>query len=259
MTSLPIAEKEIPPIERQTIRLIQSLREKKERYEKGLFWAEGERTLASLIESGLRPEKIILGTNVLSSLSRQLCLHSFSLCRISEKDSGKIKSTQTFPGVGAIFKMPPQKIPEAETLIALDRINDPGNLGTLLRTGVWFGFNEFILHPETVDPYNEKVVRGSMGSLGKTKFSIPEDFKKNLLEFRNKGYTLLSADLEGDPLSVLSPGKTILILGNEASGISREITEICDKRVRIPGSGMESLNVSVAAGILLHELYRRNS
>ena len=138
--------------------------------------------------------------------------------------------------------------------MAVDKISDPGNLGAIFRAGVWFGFHDFILDEETVDPYHEKVVRASMGSLGKINCLRTKALAETLLEYQKKGYTLAATDLKGDRLKGKLPSPLILILGNEAHGVSEKVLEICPLKIRIPGSGIESLNVSVAAGILMYEI-----
>ena len=237
-------------LERHHIEEIRALREKKYRYEKMLFWAEGERTVLSLAEAGLKLSFLVVREEfpVPDELSRFSVLH----CR--KKDENRIKATQSFPGISGVFEIPPPRPLKNPRLIALDKISDPGNLGAIFRAAVWFGFHDFILDEETVDPYHEKVVRASMGSLGKINCLRTPDLAETLLQYREKGYTLTATDLKGENLKDSLPSPMILVLGNEAHGVSQNVLEICSKKIRIPGSGIESLNVSVAAGILMFEM-----
>ncbi len=241
---------------RPTVEEIQSLREKKHRYEKMLFWAEGERTVLSLLEGGLQASYLVIREDY--PVPETLSHHPLLICR--SKDENKIKATQTFPGIAGVFKIPPPSPLTSSLLLAVDKISDPGNLGAVFRAAVWFGFHDFILDEETVDPYHEKVVRASMGSLGKINCLRTPDLAQTLLEYQKKGYTLAATDLKGDALKGTPPSPLILILGNEAHGVSQKVLDICSVKIRIPGAGIESLNVSVAAGILMYEMTRiRNS
>lgn len=237
-------------LSRQNIEEIRALREKKCRYEKMLFWAEGERTVFSLLEGGLEVSYLVAGEGY--SPSKSHSQYPLLVCR--KKDESKIKSTQTFPGIAGVFKIPNPSPFTNPFLIALDKINDPGNLGAIFRTAVWFGFHDFILDEETVDPYHEKVVRASMGSLSKINCLCTKDLTSTLLEYQKQGYTLAATDLNGTHWQGKPPSPMILILGNEAHGVSEKVLEICPLKIRIPGSGIESLNVSVAAGILMYEM-----
>ena len=238
------------PLTRQTIEEIRALREKKYRYEKMLFWAEGERTVLSLLEGGLQVSSLVMREDY--PVPDTLLQHPLLICR--NKDENKIKATQTFPGIAGVFKIPGPSPLKNPVLIAVDKISDPGNLGAIFRAAVWFGFYDFILDEETVDPYHEKVVRASMGSLSKINCLRTPDLAKTLLEYQEKGYTLAATDLKGNSLKEKLPSPLILILGNEAHGVSQKVLDVCSLKIRIPGSGIESLNVSVAAGILLYEI-----
>lgn len=237
------------PLTRQNIEEIQALREKKYRYEKMLFWAEGERTVLSLLEGGLEVSFLVMREGC--PVPETLLQHPLRVCR--SKDENKIKATQSFPGIAGVFKIPTPCPLKNPLLIALDKISDPGNLGAIFRAAVWFGFTDFILDEETVDPYHEKVVRASMGSLSKINCLRTPDLAKTLVEYQKQGYTLAATDLKGNNLKDELPSPLILVLGNEAHGVSRNVLKVCSLKLRIPGSGIESLNVSVAAGILFYE------
>lgn len=135
----------------------------------------------------------------------------------------------------------------------LDSVSDPGNLGTILRTADWFGVKQVALSLTCADPYNPKVVRSGMGA----HFHLNIHPSAQLDQIRQMGHTILAADQEGIPLKKLPliTNQFCLILGSEAHGISDEIKPLVDYSVAIPGTGgAESLNVAVAAGILLYQL-----
>jgi TrmH family RNA methyltransferase len=145
---------------------------------------------------------------------------------------------------------------EDKLLLYLDRISEPGNLGSILRSASWFGVKSILLSPECVDPWNPKAVRASAGSI--FKLNIFTDLKFIFLKdrFKKKGYQFISTVVfDGLPLNEWKIGKkTIIFLGQEASGLSKEILKHVDGHINIPGAGnVESLNLSVATGIILYE------
>jgi TrmH family RNA methyltransferase len=143
--------------------------------------------------------------------------------------------------------------PNANILVVLDRISDPGNLGTFFRTALWFGVRDFVLDERTADPFNEKAVRASMGAVGGVRIHRSGDIVRTLHAIRENGCALIAADPRGKPVQSFGfPGKCALIFGNEAHGLAPSILALADHRVCIPGSGpVDSLNVTVAGGILL--------
>ena len=137
----------------------------------------------------------------------------------------------------------------------LDGIQDPGNLGTLIRTAVSFGYDLIICSEQTVDLYNDKVIRSTQGSL----FHIPvvrTDLASCVRELQKQGITVIATTLEkAVPLQQMEhPERFAVILGNEGSGVTRQLQDIADIRVRIEMDGFESLNVAVAGGIMMYEL-----
>jgi TrmH family RNA methyltransferase len=177
------------------------------------------------------------------------------VCHLNAIDCRRIKATKTFPGVGAVFKMPKDSSPEGERILVLNGINDPGNLGTLMRTALWFGMTSVILDSKTADPYNEKTVRASAGAIAGLNLHATDDLVAKLKSLQQKGFTLMAASLDGQE-PTKAPGEPYaLILGSEAHGIEDAVLSLCEKRICISGGEtMESLNVTVAAGILLYWL-----
>lgn len=147
----------------------------------------------------------------------------------------------------------------SDLIIALDNINDPGNLGTIVRTCYWFGVNEIILGNDCVDHLNPKVIRASQGAVFHTDIYRAEDLKESLMEIRSKDRPVYLMDVDADMnISDLRSGslkKCVLVFGNESNGISKEIiSEKNFKCMKIKGySNCESLNVAVSAGIAIYE------
>jgi TrmH family RNA methyltransferase len=180
------------------------------------------------------------------------------ITRISETELRKISNLKTPNRVLGLFKTPNKKILEnKELILALDDINDPGNLGTIIRLCDWFGISELICSLKTVDCYNQKVVQASMGSL--TRVSIHYvDLAAYLSASKIPTYI---ADMEGENVyKTKLPKEGILIMGNEANGISDEIKMLVKNKISIPRFGetqeTESLNVATATAILLSEFKR---
>ena len=160
-------------------------------------------------------------------------------------------------GIVALCRKPQAQKPSGDKVLYLDRIQDPGNVGTLLRSALAFGCHDAILSKGTAEVYAPKTVMASQGAVFELRI---EASKKNpiddILQLKHDGYFLLGTDLKSSlPLKKLScPKRFALILGNEGQGVEPEILALCDQKVRIEMSGIDSLNVGVAGGILLYEL-----
>lgn len=177
------------------------------------------------------------------------------------KDVDAIKTTETFPGIMAIVELPEVELVDLEeqgTILAIDGVKDPGNLGTIIRTADWFGVKAILLSEESVDPYNEKCVRSTMGSIFRVHIYKTYDFTDTLKELKAKKWHLSTFTMSGKPLTALKKSKQgVYIFGSESHGVSKEIEALCDEQYTIPGNTeAESLNLSIASGIVLWEIYR---
>jgi TrmH family RNA methyltransferase len=228
------------------IKIIRSLANKKERYSHGRFVIEGEKIVNEALAMGLVIEELI----VREDLQDRINAATFTLA--SKKDMDRCSSMKHAPGVLAIcplIKWNPPKV-DSGKFIMLDGVNDPGNLGTIIRVADWFGIDGIICSKETVDVYNQKVVQASMGSV----FRVPVWYH-DLNEFistHRTNTTLIAADLEGENCNDFTfPNNGILVLGSESHGISEQLLSQVDHKITIPRVGeAESLNVSVAAGVI---------
>ena len=146
-----------------------------------------------------------------------------------------------------------------DIIVALDDIQDPGNLGTILRTVDSIGLTQIIISKGTADVFNPKVIRSSMGAIFRVKVIESEDLKQTLLEIKKHKYELLVTSLQTKKsVYDIKYKKKIIVIGNEANGVSREIQELSDYKIKIPMLGKtESLNASVATGIILYEYVRQ--
>jgi RNA methyltransferase, TrmH family len=169
-------------------------------------------------------------------------------------DIDSIKTTETFPGVLAIVAMPEDDDTVAENglILALDGVSDPGNMGTIIRVADWFGCKDIFLGPGCVEPWNEKVVRSTMGSIFRTRLHETQRLADELMYLKQQGFAVYIADISGTPISAVpKKEKTVYVFGSESHGVSAEVRAL-GECVTIAGHGeAESLNVAIAAGICL--------
>ena len=232
------------------LKLIISLSQKKYRHKYKLFIVEGIKVVQEFLNSSYELE-ILFSTE---------CSFSYldSFIEVSEQELKKISSLKTPNKVIALFKIPVEKNSSPSGLIvALDAINDPGNLGTIIRLCDWFGVDQLLCSKETVDCYNTKVVQSSMGSLTRVAISYI-DLKEYLTSV---SIPVFIADMDGDNIYEMKPPTSaVLVMGNEANGISNSIKQIVSTKITIPRYGnsqlTESLNVATATAILLSEFRR---
>ncbi|MFA6426848.1 MAG: RNA methyltransferase [Candidatus Magasanikbacteria bacterium] len=175
------------------------------------------------------------------------------------KEVDEIKTTDTFPGMLIVISQPEFYLEDLVEgpIICLDGVKDPGNLGTIIRTADWFGVKNILLSEDSVDPYNEKVVRSTMGSIFHLNIFESDHLVNSIVKLKNDfGYKVKALDTKGKNIDTLKPvKKTVYLFGSESHGIRSELDELVDERYTIPGGGeAESLNVAVSAGILMSYL-----
>ncbi|MCB0457333.1 MAG: RNA methyltransferase [Flavobacteriaceae bacterium] len=237
-------------ISKSEIKLITSLQQKKYRNKYGLFIAEGKKLIADLLNAGLKLQ-LLFSTEDLLEL--QIDYHI-----ISEKELQKISSLKHENGVLAVFEIPPNVDYNTSGLtVALDAVRDPGNLGTIIRLCDWFGVSQLICSPDTVDCYNPKVIQATMGSIAR----VSVHYTHLISMLKKTKLPVYAAVMDGGNVySKALPKDAILVMGNEANGISEEILENIQHTISIPNfsknNSAESLNVAAATGILLSEFRR---
>tara|TARA_R110002073_G_scaffold161723_3_gene317371 strand:- start:18365 stop:19087 length:723 start_codon:yes stop_codon:yes gene_type:complete len=239
-------------LSKSQIKLITSLKQKKYRQQHKLFVAEGKKIILELLQSNLQLHQLYTTTiefDVLDDLVTQ----------ISDNELKKISFLKSPNTALAVFRIPDETPNDFKKLVvALDEVRDPGNLGTIIRLCDWFGVRDLVCSLATVDCYNPKVVQATMGSI--TRVNVNYVNLKEVLEAQNDD--IYGAFMDGENVyetKLSSSG--ILVLGNEANGISDSIEKLVTKRISIPRFGelqaTESLNVANAAAILLSEFKRR--
>ncbi|WP_299669634.1 RNA methyltransferase [uncultured Polaribacter sp.] len=239
-------------ISKNQLKLITSLSQKKYRQQHNLFIAEGIKVVNELLNAAFEAETLFCTDDFETRISED------KITRISKIELKKISTLKSPNQVLGLFQIPEQKtVKNSGLIVALDTINDPGNLGTIIRLCDWFGVAQLICSKDTVDCYNQKVVQASMGSL--TRISIHYTDLENYLNETN--LPTFIADMDGENVYQTNlPKEGILIMGNEANGVSEEIINLATHQISIPRFGdvqeTESLNVATATAILLSEFSR---
>lgn len=237
-------------ISKNQIKNITRLQQKKYRQQEGLFIAEGVKVINEFLNSTFK--LVDLFTTKTFNVENETL--------ITEAELKKISALKTPNTALAVFEIPKLSLIESKGLIvALDALRDPGNLGTIIRLCDWFGVKQLLCSKETVDCFNPKVVQATMGSLTRVNvFYI--DLNHYLEETKQ---TVFGAFMDGENVYASNlPADGILVLGNEANGISQSIEKQVNQRISIPRFGdlqaTESLNVATAGAILLSEFRRSN-
>ncbi|MDE3212421.1 MAG: RNA methyltransferase [Bacteroidota bacterium] len=242
-------------LSKKIVKYIQSLTHKKERREEPCFIAEGPRIIEEFLEAGIFPCEILCAeadwiagkANLLKEVP------SVDIHEIDDTDLKRISLLKTPNKVVGVFRKRRAPIPDTlngRLTLALDGIQDPGNMGTLIRIADWFGIENLICSENAVDCYNPKVVQSAMGSLGRV--NVVYTALVPFLEIHAR-IPVCVATMNGTPLQdVPRFTEGILVIGNESRGISTEVAQRSTHQITIPRIGMaESLNAAVAAGIIL--------
>ena len=235
-----------------------SLKDKKGRNEYRAFMIEGPKMVEEAFGSCFP---------VLSVLIREDYTPPFSIPAgvpvyiLTDRVFRSVCDTITPQGIVAVTGMaePPLR---GNRLLALDGIQDPGNMGTIIRTADAAGFGGLILSPDCVDVFSPKVVRATMGSIFRVGFSFPGSLSAALNNFRKEGWSVISSQLDGEPFYSRKsvPPPLILVVGNEGNGISDDVRAAATHRFRLPMvGGAESLNAAVAAGIMMYDFIREDA
>jgi len=239
-------------LSKNQIKLITSLQQKKQRFAHQLFFAEGIKGIQELLASNFELVHLYTTQNDFDEVSND------KKVLLDEHELKKITALATPNTCLAVFKIPNEKkIIESGLILALDSIRDPGNLGTILRLCDWFGIGQLICSKETVDIYNPKVVQATMGSIARVNVNyIDLETFISQTQLPVFGTFMVGTNIYKTDL----PHEGIIIMGNEANGISPEIEKLIKNRLTIPRFGTlqktESLNVATATAIILSEFRR---
>ena len=258
-------------LSKNKLKYLSSLKIKKYRIKEQLFIVEGFRLIneALCAEAGGSPvfiqsiyySKFFLKNKDTQYFFNQCKSKKINLLEIEQKDVDKLSDSINNQGIIAVINIPKWQTSNflteesGQNQLILDGIADPGNLGNILRTASWFGLSRVYLSKNSIDPYNEKVVRSAMGAHFYIDI-VPIDIVEHIKRLKGNNCPIIGADIVGESLYKWEPPERwAIILGNEAHGISDKIRKLIDYNITIPKLGnIESLNVSMAAGILLSHI-----
>ncbi len=239
-------------ITKNQIKFITSLHQKKHRNQNQLFIAEGEKCITELLDCHFELEYLFETQAVFPTLKSEKKI------TIPASDLQKISALTQANNCLAVFKMPQQsKITQNGLTVVLDDVRDPGNLGTIIRLCDWFNVSQLVCSPETVDLFNPKVVQATMGSLGRVKVVYCD---LNIF-LSQTSLPIYGTFMNGENIYTQKTEKqAIIVMGNEANGISKTIEKWIQNRISIPkfadNQKIESLNVATATAIFLSEFNR---
>lgn len=252
-------------LSKNKIKLIQSLNRKKDRDESGLFLVEGNKMVEEAVRSDFKIETLVC-TSIFASQHPDVQSRAKEIIESDQESIQKASLLQSPQEALALVRKPESSNPELnlgiDLCLALDFIQDPGNLGTILRIADWFGIDTVICSENTVDVYNPKVVQASMGAIFRIK-TWYTNLENLLLETAKSQIPVYGTFMHGRNIYTESLTKNgIVVLGNEGNGISEPISQLVNRKIAIPTfssntNKAESLNVAIAASICCSEFKRR--
>lgn len=253
-------------ISKNSIKLIKSLANKKNRIKENLFLVEGDKMVAEVLDSKFVVEKLY-ATNSFIIKNKLKINNEKIVAEVSREDIEKVSLMKNPQNSIALCKLPAgkelPKIIDSDLCIYLDEIQDPGNLGTIIRICDWFGIEHLFCSPETADLYNPKVIQSTMGSF--CRVNVYYSAFEPIIKLASKSeLTVLGTFLDGENIYTQKlPSRILLVMGNEGNGISPDVEKMVEKRIKIPefnknARSAESLNVSVATAVICAEVKRQS-
>lgn len=253
----------VPDLTRRRLKALATLHRKKHRDRLGACLVEGVRSVEAAVTAGAPLVELLVTPEARADMRVAALLDRVSVPvhTVAASELDRIADTATSQGVAAVVRTEVVAVDALEgTVVALDGVQDPGNVGAILRSAAWFGVAGVLVGPGSADPFGPKAVRAAMGGLWDVRIAVSADLAADLQHLKSRGLRLFGADLGGEPAREWAPAReAVLVLGSEAHGLSPDVLALLDGRVRIgapqaaaSGRGVESLNVAVAAGVLLH-------
>ncbi|MGN0764741.1 MAG: TrmH family RNA methyltransferase [Aristaeellaceae bacterium] len=232
-----------------------SLKDRKGRKETGCFLVEGRKMVEEALHSAFPVEAVLADESRLDELSLPGDVPVYAL---PEHVLAAVCDTKTPQGVAAVVRMT-NNASLGSRLVALDGVQDPGNVGTIIRTADAAGLDGVLLSAQCADAFSPKVLRATMGSVFRMGIRVTENLPGELIRLRHEGFSVLSSQLDGTPFYEREPvgERFCLVIGSEGNGVTPEVQQVATHRVKLPmRGGAESLNAAVAAGIMMYELMR---
>ncbi len=250
----------------ELIKHIRKLKDKKYRDESNEYVVEGVKLVEEAVKENAKIKQIIvcedttrtyeIPTHIMLEIAKYECIS------VSDKIFNIITQVTNPQGIMAIIEKNTQNAQidyTQDIIVVLDDVQDPGNLGTILRTVDSIGLNQIIVSKGTADAFNSKVVRSTMGAIFRIKIIEVENLAQAIKEMRKHHFKLMVTSLQTkNSIYDIDFNKKIIVIGNEANGVSKEIQDMADEKAKIPMLGRtESLNASVAAGVVMYEYVRQ--
>lgn len=250
----------------ELIKHIKKLKDKKHRDESNEYIIEGVKLIEEAVKENARIKKIIvcedttrtyeIPTHIMYEIAKYECVY------VTNKVFASITQVTNPQGIMAIIEKGDTNVQidyTQDIIVALDDVQDPGNLGTILRTVDSIGLNQIIVSKGTADAFNSKVVRSTMGAIFRVKIIEVENLPQAIKEMRRHHFKLMVTSLQTEnSIYDIQFNKKIIVIGNESNGVSKGIQEMADEKAKIPMLGKtESLNASVAAGVVMYEYVRQ--
>lgn len=250
----------------EIVKNIRKLKEKKYRDLENAYIVEGIKLVKEAIAEKTKIKQIVMCENFAdnSDLDKDTLyeIAKHNLIYVTEKVFNLITDVKTPQGIIAVIEKNNANTQidySQDIIIALDDLQDPGNLGTILRTVDSANLNQIILSKNSADPYNPKVVRSTMGGIFRVNIIETENLQETLKNLQEKKFRIMVTSLDtNNSIYDVNYTKKVIVIGNEANGVSKAIQDMADEKVKIPMLGKtESLNASVATGIMIYEYVRR--
>ena len=256
----------------EIIKSIKKLKEKKYRDLENSYIVEGLKLIKEAIEEKANIKQIVICEECIhdGELDKDTLyeIAKYNLIYVTKKVFDQITEVKTPQGIIAVIEKKEKNAIDIraidysqDIIVALDDLQDPGNLGTILRTVDSANLNQIILSKNCADPYNPKVVRSTMGAIFRVNIIQVENLKEELENLKNNDFDIMVTSLDTQKsIYDVNYNKKVIVIGNEANGVSKEVQDIADEKVKIPMLGKtESLNASVATGIIIYEYVRRRT
>ena len=250
----------------EVVKNIRKLKDKKYRETQNKYIVEGIKLIEEAIDEKASIDTIVVCEDCIqnNTLEQKLLyeIAKYNCVYVSEKVFNAVTEVNNPQGILAVISKENEKTEinfNDDVIVVLDGIQDPGNLGTILRTVDSVGLHQIIVSSKTADAYNPKVVRSTMRAIYRVKVLISNDLVHTLKEIKKHKYKIFATSLEtNDSIYDVDYKKKVIVIGNEANGVSKEILEIADGKIKIPMLGKtESLNASVATSVILYEYVRQ--
>jgi TrmH family RNA methyltransferase len=255
------------------IKKLSLLKDRSERHSQKKFLIEGKRAIIEALSYGASVHYVIVSSAVDSGKIQDIqnAIEGVKIEEIPETKFRRLSSTEVSQGVVAVAGMKEFsrddllrqiRVGKKSVILVVDRVSDPGNLGTILRSAAWFGVDIVLIAKGSVDVYNPKVVRAAMAAIVELDIYKEVNLEEEVPLLKTHGYSIVAASQDGKAIysDYTFPEKVALVVGSEAAGIEKKVLTLCEQSVAIPRIGkMESLNVGVATSIILAEIIRQRN